>query len=425
MKFTSGSSSFEEEVIPATGIHDWTGWSTTVKAGCETSGKEQRTCKLCYNKEEREIPAAGHIWKDTRIIKQPTNVEPGIQEQKCDICNKTREVEIPPVTDFNITPKTITINQSYSSFKGGYVDCWGWGGYKWSFVIKPVERRSIERVTTSNKKVVSLSKEDDGAYYFIDPVGVGTATITCEDEYGNTDTCTIKVTNKYMAGYIAEYTYFNTMRSGDKIKGHTLSGATVSAKISGKKYSTKANGSGNFSMKIPVVKVGTKVNITVKCNNGTKTYSKKIAKPGTSISVPTVYRTTKTIKVTAKKVHKGDTITIKVGKKSYTKKIKKDASKITYKQKIKRTKEGSKIKITVKNKFKQNVYTKSKKVYYASKIKKGMTKKQCKLVPGWEHPDDIYVSGNITTWWYDDNGDGYAIDSYLQFKNGRLIGWHY
>ena len=52
-----------------------------------------------------------------------------------------------------------------------------------------------------------------------------------------------------------------------------------------------------------------------------------------------------------------------------------------------------------------------------------MTKKQCRLVPSWGYPDDETVSGNITIWWYDDDNDGYAIDSYLKFKNGKLIGW--
>lgn len=422
-----------ERVINKTGIHKYGDWNTTKSPTCTETGSKERICSVCEGKDEETIPAKGHKWVDGKTITYPTRTKEGVKEQTCSVCQAKRQAAIPAATDSSliITPKKITISNYADFVNGGLIDCEASGEFPgMKYRITPTKGSKIVKASTSNKNVIKLYRDEEyvddyGLFYDFEPVGVGSAVITCEDIYQNKDTCTITVTNSYMADYIDDYTSVQAVKSGGYIKGKTLSGAAISSKVGGKTYSVKANKSGKFSIKIPIVKVGTKISITIKYNNGTKTYTRKIAKPGVSISTPTIYRTTKTIKVTAKNVHKGDKISIKVGKKTYTKKIKKDATKVTYKQKIKKTKEGSKITITVKNKFKQTVYSGSKKVYYASKIKKGMTKKQCKLVPGWEHPDDKYVSGSWETWWYDDDGDGYANESYLQFYKGKLYGWHY
>jgi len=67
--------------------------------------------------------------------------------------------------------------------------------------------------------------------------------------------------------------------------------------------------------------------------------------------------------------------------------------------KLKKKKAGAKVRATVINKYKQTLASRAGKVYYASNIKKGMTKSQCRFVPGWEYPDEVYTSGKYTTWW--------------------------
>ena len=422
-----------ERVIEKTGIHNYGEWRIISEPTCTNQGVKERTCSVCDGKDKQDIPAKGHNWVDGKTIKYPTRTNEGIKEQTCSVCKETRQTSIPAASDssLTITPKKMTISNYADFVNGGLIDCESTGEFPgMTYRISPTNGSTIVKASCSNKNVIKLSRDEEyvndyGLFYDFEPVGVGTAVITCEDVYGNKDTCTITVTNSYIADYIGDFTSVQAVKSGGYIKGSTLSGAAVSSKIAGKTYKATANKSGKFSIKIPVVKVGTKISVAIKYHGGSKSYSRKIAKPGTSVSTPTIYRSSKSLKVTAKNVHKGDKITVKVGKKTYTKKIKKDASKISYKQKIKKSKAGSKITVTVKNKFKQTVYSKSKKVYYASKIKKGMTKKQCKLVPGWEYPGDKYVSGSWETWWYDDDNDGYANDSYLEFYKGKLYGWHY
>lgn len=278
----------------------------------------------------------------------------------------------------------------------------------------------IKKAVSKNTSVVTLRHSDyGGGMWEIIPKATGTATIECTDGFGQKANLKVVVSSAYTNSYVKAKTSIGKAKYGSTaLTGKTISGAKITVSYGGKKYTATANSSGQYSIKVPVKKIGTAISFTVSWGGGKYSVSRKIIKPGTSISTSKVYRSSKTIKVTAKNVHKGDKIVVKVGKKSYTKKIKKNAKKITYTQKIKKTKEGTTIKITAQNKFKQNVASKSVKVYYASKIKKGMTKKQCKLVPGWEHPSDKYVSGSWETWYYDDN-------TYLEFYKGKLYGWHY
>ena len=175
-----------------------------------------------------------------------------------------------------------------------------------------------------------------------------------------------------------------------------------------------------FSVSYPLQKLKTKAKFYFVDSDGftwTKTKAINKTEPATA-NFSRVYKNKKSVKVTIKKAKKGDKITLAIGGKNYTKKVKADKATFKCKFKVKKTKAGQKIKLTLKDKKGNIKKTKSGKVYYASKIKRGMTKKHCKLVPGWEHPSDSYVSGSWTTWWYDDN-------SYLEFYMGKLYGWHY
>ena len=347
---------------------------------------------------------------------------------------------------FSVSPSSLTINSGWAKFEEGeygYID-WNNYGYYTPLLKTNNVLTDITQVVSSNTKVVTVSKEnyEDYRYIFrLIPKGVGSATLTLTDSYGQTTKCPVKVTNNYIQGDIKYYTEFYSERYGDSISGHTKPGAQVRATIKGKKYLAVANQNGDFSMSVPVFKIGTKVYYSITYGGTTTSINSAIKKPKTSVSTSTVYRKTKKMTVTIKNAHKGDKVTVKVGKKYYKKKIKKNYKKYKYKIKLKSKKAGDKIKITVKNKYKQKIASKSGKVYYASSLKKGMTKKQCKLVPGWSSPDDETVSGSYTTWWfyeydyytdYDEDGNEIEGDEYiseyyyLEFYRGRLYGWgHY
>ena len=287
----------------------------------------------------------------------------------------------------------------------------------------------IEKVLSKNKKVAKTLFYD--SYWRVIPTGIGETGVECVDGYGQRKTIKVVVTKKWFMGYLKEKSYAKKARYGDSVvKGKTLPYGSVSLTIGKKKYSKKAGKSGLFSIKIPVRKIGEKIKLLFSYSsngNAVTCYRNyKISKPKTKMSCSTVYRKSKYLVIRLKNVHKNDVITVKNGKTKYKKRIKKDAKKKTIKIKLKTIKRaGSKISAVIKNKFKQRLIRKRSKIYYAANVKKGMSKRQCKLVPGWEHPDEVYKSGRRTLWWYDDNGDGLIIDSYLEFYNGRLIDWGY
>ena len=282
------------------------------------------------------------------------------------------------------------------------------------------ENAEIVSVKSGNLKVVSLTdycnEKNEFEGWSIIPEGVGTTTIECKDQYGRIATLKVTVTKTYMSGYIKARTHINKIVYADRsITGKTIKNALVSAKLAGKTYKAKANGSGYFKIKIPVKKVGTKVYLTASRNGAKYSTQSRIKKANTSIKCSRVYRNTEKIKIIIKNAKKGDSVTVKASGMKYKKKIKGSRRKFTYVQKIRRVKPGKKISIVVKNKFGQKAGKKKIKVYYASKVKKGMTKAQCKLVPGWEYPDRITVVGDYTYWYYD--------KASLLFVKGRLYGW--
>ena len=285
--------------------------------------------------------------------------------------------------------------------------------------------RYISKVVSKNTSIVKV--RSDGytpETWEIIPVTAGTATIECTDTFGQKANLTVTVAKSFVDSYIKTKTSVGNLKYGTtSVSGYTLKGAAVTARYAGKTYKTTANSNGKYSFKIPIKKIGTAIKYTFSYGGGQYTVSKKVVKPGSSIVVSRLYRTSKKVTVTVKNVHKGDKVEVKTGNKTYKKTIKKDAKKLSYKIKIKRNKAGTKVSSTVNNKFKQKIAAKSQKVYYASKVKRKMTKKQCLLVPKWEKPKYKRKDGDMDVWYYDFDGDGY--DAYLLFIDGKLSDIHY
>lgn len=130
-----------------------------------------------------------------------------------------------------------------------------------------------------------------------------------------------------------------------------------------------------------------------------------------------VFVKTKYITIKTKKSLPGSVVKVKIGKKTYSKKIKSSSKKI--KIRIKNQKLAQKIKVYVY--YKGKVIGKDTRgytdvVWYSTRIKLGLTKKQVRYT--WGVPEKkTSASGGWEFWHY---GDG----SYCRFKNGKLDYWY-
>ena len=140
-----------------------------------------------------------------------------------------------------------------------------------------------------------------------------------------------------------------------------------------------------------------------------------------------VYPKSKSITVKLDNIIRGSVVKVKIGKKTYKKKVT-SSRKVKIKIK-KRPKIGQKV--TIRVYYKGHVIGESyydddgsyefeddEIVYYAKNIRRGMTKKQVKCLYYWGPPSDTASSsGGWSYWYYDD-------DSYIGFKNGRVRYWY-
>ena len=219
---------------------------------------------------------------------------------------------------------------------------------------------------------------------------------------------------KYHASCYAPY--------GGQVRIKAPATSDVSIAYGGKIYK-KTNVSGTTYFDVPVKKLGTAVTCSINYGNYIYKINGKVTASASSIKTGTIYRSTKKTRIHLTNVHKGDMVWVKVGKKTIKKKINKNAASYSCTVKLPKKKTaGKKVRITLKNKYKQSMKTVYKKIWYASKVRKGMTKKQCKLVPAFGSPDRWYRSGRFESWYYDNSDYGYAR---LTFKNGRLWSWWY
>lgn len=281
----------------------------------------------------------------------------------------------------------------------------------------------VVSLTSSNRKIVDVKlyyKKGEKCWY-IDPENVGTATIYARDCFGGVAEMSVTVSVSYMNAVIRDSANTKVdycLYGKGRITGRTLPGAVVSTKISGKTYKAVVGGSGYFSIKIPVAKIGTVYRLTFSYRKGSYSRNLKVLPCG-SFKWPYIYSSKTSVKVTAYNVHAGDKLVLKIGKKKYTKKIKKNASKKTIKFKIKKTSPGKTVTLKLYNKYGQLLDEDDDIIYYAKNIKMGMTKKQVEYLVYWGYPDDTSKSSGGWTYWYYDDG------SCVGFKNGRVRYYYY
>ena len=199
------------------------------------------------------------------------------------------------------------------------------------------------------------------------PEGEGKTLVTITDINGNKVNIPITVTKECMDDKLRADSLLNYSYGDKRFEITTWPKATGTVRIGSKTYSFTANKAGNYvSKKLPVKRVGTKVCCTVKSGKYSAKWTSKIeAKthmPGAKKAA--AYK----IRLYIYNPHKGDIIKLNYKGKNYSKKVKKDASFHTkqYVFKVKKkVSKHAKIKVTIRNKFKQRLDSGSYKLPYA------------------------------------------------------------
>ncbi len=291
------------------------------------------------------------------------------------------------------------------------------GGVKYPCSVEEKE------YTWEDEEEYELDDMIDSYYYFhtsYPKQALGTkVTIIAEDADGYVVKKSVKLKNVE-----PKITVDKIEAGAKKVTGKTTGKSSVKIKIGKKTYKGKAKANGNFSIKIKAYKAGTKVKISVETPGGyTGSKTVTVKKVDSSLSLRKyIYKNSKSIQLEVTKGKKDDKIKIKAGGKTYTKKIKSSKKK----QKISVNvngglSAGSKVKVTLYDKFGTKKDSFTSMVYFGDTIYVGMSAKDVVLTT-WGPPvrkNDwgsfeqwIFESGNTTLYVYIEGGVVTSIQKY-------------
>ena len=240
-------------------------------------------------------------------------------------------------------------------------------------------------------------------------------TITAEDNTGKVITTEATVENAEV--YIKVNNIYDKTST---IVGEAALGATVKTVLNGKTYKTKADKrSGEFELKIPKQKFGKKIKITVTNDYGSSTSITKTVKKRKSANLEIykyVYKSSKYAYVECSNVSAGDMIKIKIGGKTYKKKIKQSKKLLKTKVYIGTHAAGTKISASLYNSRGQKLDSYSDMVYFGNKLYVGMTSKQA-LLTTWGKPVSKATYYGIKEWVY---RSGNQV-VYVYISGGKVI----
>lgn len=134
------------------------------------------------------------------------------------------------------------------------------------------------------------------------------------------------VTSKTVTTKVVDDSFLNskltsviTTNGGDTVlSGKCYKGTTVVAKVGSKEYKDTTTKSGSYSIKVPKIKAGTKITITQK--NSTSSKSRKTTQTAVNLTITKIEYSAGKYKVYGK-CNKNETVSIKVGSKTYTDKL--------------------------------------------------------------------------------------------------------
>ena len=200
--------------------------------------------------------------------------------------------------------------------------------------------------------------------------------------------------------------------------------APITVKIGNKEYKGRLN-NWDYSISIPnYYKIGTSITVTYMDSDGNEQIeeSSVLKNEKTTVYVYYVFAKHNKVRGYVEYAHKGDVLSIIIGNKVYSAKVKNDSKKYKFTFKIKKAKAGTKMTINLNNMYKQNLENWKWKVFTSDVVRIGMTKKQVKLLAYWSEPTKKNVSAYSEQWCYDDDGDGWT-DTYLYFWHGKVSNW--
>lgn len=273
----------------------------------------------------------------------------------------------------------LTAVRSYAAqdlaFEKMYYDCDYDLDYEDNCVIIKVKdgcTETVSTVTADDYDTAYAEVSYSGDYIYVYPIGTGVASFTVRGTEGSV----IEELEVYVSGAALKGILSRTCSADYLFYGHSklviygLVGSKVSVKIGKDKYK---------SVKIPVKDNRTYAKTYVKAkrmyNKGTKiylTFTKdnqkytKTYKVKANSSLERVKAKGKTVKVTVLDVHKGDKVKLTIGKKTYTKKVKKNYTNKMHTYKFttrKKVKSNAKFKVVIKNKYKKTLCTYSHRLY--------------------------------------------------------------
>lgn len=251
-------------------------------------------------------------------------------------------------------------------------------------LITPVDKNDANYDYYNQNKLVSVKATVDGKEYDGEVAANGKDFSIIYDavNFG----AKVKVEATDIHGCILNKTYtiknqdfllnINTVFPSDTaVTGETTPNAKISVYIGGKdkEYCSKADKNGNFKVKIPKQKIGTKIRVDAVAPNGFNTSeTTKVTKEYVRLHLNQVYKGDTKVSGSVTNLQKGDYIKIQVGKKIYTIKIKKNYKKYSFKQTVPALHTGDYVHVIVYNSKEMSSFTRRKKVHLSDNIKIGM-----------------------------------------------------
>lgn len=149
----SVQSDINEDGTEVPHVHDWAKDYTADKpATCTEDGVESIHCSVCNTKDERAIPAAGHIWnKEYTIDKKATYAAKGSKSIHCSECNAIKPYSA--VTISKLTVKPTNLSKVIAASKGFTVK-WKKGSGITGYQVQ----YALNSKFTSGKKTVNVTK---------------------------------------------------------------------------------------------------------------------------------------------------------------------------------------------------------------------------------------------------------------------------
>ncbi len=218
----------------------------------------------------------------------------------------------------------------------------------------------IVKAVSSNKKIAAATviSSTSNAFVRVTPKKTGYTTITVTDNLGRSARVKIRVTGSWAKANLKYTSYASICYSSKKVTVYAKKGTKVTIKINGRTYSKKVGKANKATINLGRhYKLNTTYKLIFKKGKLTVTKKSKVYN-NTYAYTGTLWSCKYLVPMTVYNATKGDTIYLKAGSQTYSRKIYSDASITSVNFYTKYTlRNYSSLKITIKNRYKQTLYT--------------------------------------------------------------------